>query len=188
VLEYYRQLTRLLDLPVVLFQYHASTGYAYAPELLAEICVDDKVVAVKNGGSSGSYFEDLRAVGSKALMIADSNSYDVVGMLSAGAPILLNGLTTIDTRSWVDLHDAAVRGDHTKAVHIANRRLAPLFDTFGPAAQRRGTFVARVKEALRQQGIIDNVAVRAPERSAQEEDLEAVSRVLAELGLLPAGA
>ncbi|MDV8071250.1 dihydrodipicolinate synthase family protein [Rhodococcus sp. IEGM 1366] len=186
--EFYRAVADGTGTPLVVFQYPAGTGQQYPPELLARICELPGVVGVKNAGSASSYAADSSAVGNRAVMIADSNAYDVVGMAAAGAEVLLVGIANIAPSLWRRFHEFTTVGDFTSAIELANRQLRPIIDTFGPQHQTTGSFVARIKEGLYQQGLIPASVVRAPEPSATIGDRVAVADLLRRLGLIAAPA
>lgn len=183
VVKFFADLAEGTDLPLVVFQYPASSGVGYSPQLLAEICAIPGVVGVKNSGGAASYSDDMTAVNDHAAMFADSNTYDVLAMMSRGADVLLVGVSNVAPALWRQFYDSWNAGDIVGAVELANNSLLPIMRTVtGDQSGSDWSFVARIKEALLQSELIPHATVRAPEPAVTELDRAAVRELYRSIG------
>ncbi|WP_223628217.1 dihydrodipicolinate synthase family protein [Microbacterium sp. EST19A] len=178
--KFFADLAEGTGLPLTVFQYPSSSGVNYPPELLAEICAIPGVVGVKNSGGAAGYSDDRAAVEGRVSMFADSNTYDVLAMMSRGQEVLLVGVSNVAPRLWREFYDAWSRGEISAAVDLANRKLLPIMRAItGDQGSAAWSFVARIKEALTQTNVLARPVVRAPEPSVTATDRDAVRSLLA---------
>lgn len=184
VVDYFRQLDAV-GIPMTVFQYPEESGLTYPPESLSRIADIPNVVGIKEAVSIDRYIDDYRDLNGRVALIADNNYYGFLAMLLRGADATMVGISNVGTELFAEAFVAARQGDFVRAVEMTNTRLLPLMDTFVHSlGQTSWSFVARVKEALVQQELIEHGVVRSPEPQVTEEDREAVRMGLVRAGLL----
>lgn len=184
VLDFFRAIDSV-GIPVTVFQYPEESGLTYPLATLSKIADIPNVVGIKEAVSIDRYIDDHRALNGRVALIADNNYYGFLAMLLRGADATMVGISNVGTELFAEVFTAAKDGDVERAVRVTNERLLPLMDTFVHSlGQTSWSFVARVKEALVQQGLIEHGVVRAPEPQVTAVDRGAVRSGLVRAGLL----
>jgi 4-hydroxy-tetrahydrodipicolinate synthase len=185
VVQFFRDLADGIGLPMTVFQYPPSSGVCYPPSTIARLAEIEHVVGVKEAVPMETYEADYKAVAGRTAMFADNNTYTLIGMLLYGTQGSMVGIGNVGTHLWTELYGLTSSGRFTEAIELSNSRIVPLIDTFSrDLGQTHWSFVARVKEALVQMGLIPNGTVRSPEPAVNEEDREEVRATLLKVGLL----
>lgn len=185
VVNFFRDLADGIDLPMTVFQYPPSSGVCYPASTIARLAEIEHVVGIKEAVPMETYEADYKAVNGKTALFADNNTYTLIGMLLYGTQGSMVGIGNVGTHLWTELYELTSTGRSTEAVELANSKIVPLINTFSrDLGQTSWSFVARVKEALVQMGLIPSGTVRAPEPSVTARDKEEVRATLLEVGLL----
>ncbi|MBU3620791.1 dihydrodipicolinate synthase family protein [Polynucleobacter sp. CS-Odin-A6] len=187
VYQFYKMLDEQVDLPMIVFQYPDPSGCAYSLDSLEKIASIRNVVAIKAAcGTVTRYVQIWEKLHDKLTILAALDSPPLLGMLLHGVHGALIGISVIDTPQWVDLIDAAMRGDATKAQKIHRDFCIPIMDgVFENQEPSSATSeVACVKEALVQLGQIPNSLVRPPAVDVTDTHRSHVRHGLIASGLL----
>jgi 4-hydroxy-tetrahydrodipicolinate synthase len=185
VVKFFQDLADGIDLPMTVFQYPVASGVNYPASTIARLSEIDHIVGIKEAVSMETYVADYNAVAGRTALFADNNTYTLIGMLLYGSEGTMVGVGNVGTQLWTRLYDLVASGDVTAAVQHANDKLVPLMNTFTrDLGQTPWSFIARVKEALLQMGLIPNATVRAPEPPVTEADRTEIRATLRQVGLL----
>jgi 4-hydroxy-tetrahydrodipicolinate synthase len=185
VVKFFEDLAAGIDLPMTVFQYPPSSGVAYPASTIARLAQIDHVVGIKEATSMEAYVADYTAVAGRTALFADNNTYTLIGMLLYGSEGTMVGVGNVGTHLWAELYRRVAARELTAAVELANQKLVPLMDTFTrDLGQTPWSFVARVKEALHQMGLLPNPTVRDPEPAVTEAERQEIRNTLQAVGLL----
>lgn len=185
VVKFFADLAAGIGLPMTVFQYPSSSGVSYPASTIARLAELDQVVGIKEAVSMESYVADYQAVAGRTALFADNNSYTLVGMLLYGSEGTMVGVGNVGTHLWTQLYRLISSGEVAAGVSHANEKLVPLMNTFTrDLGQTRWSFVARVKEALHQMGLLPSPTVRDPEPAVTEEDRQEIRKTLRTVGLI----
>ncbi|MPZ63311.1 MAG: hypothetical protein GEU93_18905 [Propionibacteriales bacterium] len=185
VVKFFADLAAGIDLPMTVFQYPAGSGVSYPATTVARLAELAHVIGIKEAVSMETYVADYHAVAGRAALFADNNSYTLVGMLLYGSEGTMVGVGNVGTHLWTRLYQLITSGDAAAGVAHANEKLVPLMNTFTrDLGQTPWSFVARVKEALYQMGLLPSATVRDPEPSVTEDDRQEIQKTLRTVGLI----
>ena len=162
-LNHHRVIVEAVDVPVMLFQGPAASGFAYPPEVLAELVRLPRVVAIKEGSwEVAAYEANRRLIKSVAPHVAVMGSGDEHLFTSyvVGSEGCLVSLAVVIPETIVRL-DRAVRAGDLAAARAAHEVIYPLAKAvYGIAPGSHAT--ARLKTCLKLLGKLENDRVRAP--------------------------
>jgi 4-hydroxy-tetrahydrodipicolinate synthase len=187
VVGFFREVGEKIDLPMIIFQYGPQSGCAYPVETLQALAEVPNVVAVKaTSGSLEAYRPVWDALQDKLSIMAAVDGPPLLEMLEHGAHGALVGISTIGTHVWVDLVDAALKADRTRARKIFQASCAPIMEYVweNHLPTRISSEVAATKEALVQLGQLPSSRVRPPAVDVDDTVRAAIRRGLLESGLL----
>jgi 4-hydroxy-tetrahydrodipicolinate synthase len=191
VVAFFRELGSV-GLPMVIFQYAPQSGCAYSVETLLALAEQvPQVAAIKaTTGSLEAYKPIWDALKDKLSIMAAVDGPPLVEMLEYGAHGALVGISTIGTSMWVELVDAALKGEHERTQQIFTQRCAPIMAHVWENHQptRATSEVAATKEALVQLGRLPSSRVREPAVGVTEAVRADVRQGLIEAGLIGADA
>lgn len=186
VLHHHRAVLEATDRPIMLYQAPVGAGcMAYPAEILRDLVVLPRVVAIKEGSwETATYEANRRLVKSLAPEVAVLASGDehllpcfVLG--SEGSQV---SLAVIVPEAIVAL-DAAVRGGDLAAAQAAHEIIYPLAKAIYGTAPR-GLATARLKACLKLLGRLDCAAARPPTPALSDPEIAALRTVLHSVGLL----
>jgi 4-hydroxy-tetrahydrodipicolinate synthase len=182
--QFFAQLDAAVGLPMTVFQYPTWSGLTYPVDSLRTLAAMDNVVGIKEAVDMDTYAADWSALHGTVPLLADNNTYTLLSMLLLGADGTMVGIANVGTALYIDLFAMCERGDRSGAVDLTNQRLVPLMDAFARDLGRtRSSFVARVKAALVELGLIPFETVRGPDLPASPDDRTAVRTALRTAGL-----
>jgi 4-hydroxy-tetrahydrodipicolinate synthase len=185
VVKFFRDLAQGVDMPMTVFQYPVSSGVNYPASTIARLAEIENVIGIKEATSMETYEADYKAVAGKTAVFADNNTYTLLGMLLYGSQGSMVGIGNVGVHLWTELYRLVSSGETTAAVEHMNSKIVPLIDTFSrDLGQTKFSFIARVKEALVQMGLIPVGTTRAPEPAVTQEDKEEIRSTLLKVGLL----
>jgi 4-hydroxy-tetrahydrodipicolinate synthase len=184
VVKFFRDVGEKVDLPMIIFQYGPQSGCAYPVETLEALAEVPNVVAVKaTSGSLEAYRPVWDALHDKLSIMAAVDGPPLMDMLEHGAHGALVGISTIGTPIWIELVEATLAGDRSRARQVFARCapiMARVWENHLPT--RVSSEVAATKEALVQLGQLPSSRVRAP-----AIDVDDAVRAEIRLGLIEAG-
>ena len=168
---YYREIGEGADVPLVLFQLQDSLGgVEYPIDVLTAIAGLEHVVAIKEATFDEQKFCDAVAALRQAatdVSILTGNDNFIYRSFVLGAQGALIGFGTVATRLQVEMFEAHVAGDATRAAALADR-LQPLADAVFGAPVR--DYRARTKAVLEMEGVIPSAALRAPLQPVSDDE------------------
>jgi 4-hydroxy-tetrahydrodipicolinate synthase len=183
--RYHAAIAESVDLPLILFQLQpALGGVLYTTEILHKLITIPTLVAIKEASFDAMRFLQVKASlesASRKITFLTGNDNFICESFILGAEGALLGFSTLGTREQVSMLAAIQRGDITEARELGSR-LQPLADViFAPPVT---DYRARIKEALKMLGILENTTVRPPLLPISEAECETVRRALQNAGLM----
>jgi 4-hydroxy-tetrahydrodipicolinate synthase len=186
VTNFFAELDRAIDLPMVIFQYPPNSGCGYPIDVLRAIAELKNVVAVKVAtmGDVGAYAQVWDALKDKVSILVGVDSPPLIDMLRHGAHGALIGIGAILPHVWVDLLRLVQKDDRRAADALYDKICKPLmasvFENQKPT--RLVAESAATKEALVQLGKIPSARVRP-----LAMDVDAATRSMIRASLIAAG-
>ena len=184
-IQHFSMIADATDLPIILFQYPASTGLGYPFETLLKIF--DRVpsiVAIKDWCNDPMLHEKhIRTFQSltRKINVLSTHSSWLMASLSMQPAGLLSGAGSVIADLQVELFNAMQRHDLASA-RTVNDRIYPLAQAF-----YRAPFLDmhnRMKECLVLLGRIDRAVVRPPLLKLDEDEIATLKQGLVNAGLL----
>lgn len=193
-LAHFRQIADATDLPFIIFQYAAGSGYDHALETLLRLA--DEIpgfVAIKDASGNPPRHElHIRTLQGLArpVNVLSTHSAWLMSSLAMGCAGLLSGSGSVIADLQVALFQAIQANDLVKARRI-NDRIHPTARVFyaDPACDMHN----RMKEALVLLGRLPSAVVRPPLVKISDEEIGRIGDAIAEArigreGALPAAA
>ena len=165
------------DLPVMVYDIPGRTGVRITDDTLARLAEHERVLAVKDAtGDVEQAFRRMEATGLAYYSGDDGLNF---AFLAHGASGVVSVVAHADAHSWREMITEVDAGDLPGARAVA-QRMRPLV----AAMMGGGQGAVMAKEALLLQGRIPSAAVRLPLVRAEADEVAALRKVLAGLGLL----
>jgi 4-hydroxy-tetrahydrodipicolinate synthase len=188
LVEYVEAICRQLPLPLFLYNMPSHTKVHFAPETLRQLVRLDGVVGFKDSSARAGCFNQIRGWVARerpdlSLLIGPEEM--VAECVPLGAHGGVSGGANVFPRLFVDLYDAAVRGD-AAAVAALQANVLRLAETVYAVGKRSGGAVVRLKAALSCLGVC-GARVAEPLHPLAANEVDLVRRNLAALDLGPAG-
>jgi 4-hydroxy-tetrahydrodipicolinate synthase len=173
---YVSAIARASELPLMIYQTMPAFGMTFELDTLQRIVEVPGVVAIKEGTWDRDLYTAAAArfagTASPTAVLADADTM-LLDFLRMGADGATVASAVIDPDRYVGLYEAR----ETAAAEELQRSLAPFARTvFGPPFRN---FRARLKEALRLDGVIDSAYVRPPLQPLSPEERQDVAAALA---------
>lgn len=188
VADFFATLDRLVDLPMIVFQYPPSSGLPYPVEALQAVAKIRNVVAIKAAsGQTPVYRELWDALHDEVSIMAAVDSPPLIEMLEHGAHGALIGISAIVPEQWARLLELVRAGDTAQAHALFDKVCRPLMSSvFENQQPKRMTHeAAAVKEALVQLGQIPSSRVRPPALGVDDAARREICEALVAAELLP---
>lgn len=188
--EYHRAIADACPLPMVLFQLQPSlAGVLFSRETLLRLIEIPAVVAIKEASFDAVKFVETRRILDEAprrITLLTGNDNFILESFVLGCTGALIGFGTIAIAEQIEMFRRVAAGDIAGAQAINDTVVQPLADAlFAPPVRN---YRARMKEALRQLGVIENVTMRPPLLPLNAEEVASVKKVMANVKLAPSGA
>ena len=184
-INHFRMIASATDLPLILFQYPASTGLGYPFETMLRIFEEvPKIVAIKDWCNDPMLHErHIRTFQSlpRRVNVLSTHSSWLMASLSMKPAGLLSGAGSVIADLQVELFTAMQRNDLALA-RTVNDRIYPLAQAF-----YRAPFLDmhnRMKECLVLLGRLDEAVVRPPLQKLDETEVSYLEEALVDAGLL----
>ena len=179
--EYHRAIADAVPLPMVLFQLQpALAGVLFSRETLLRLIDIPTVVAIKEASFDAVRFVETRRILDEAprrITLLTGNDNFILESFVLGAEGALIGFGTIAVAEQIEMFRLVANGDIEAASRINEAVVRPLADAlFAPPVRN---YRARMKDALRQLGVIPNAHMRPPLLDLDANECESVRRVLA---------
>jgi 4-hydroxy-tetrahydrodipicolinate synthase len=188
VYNFFAELDRVINLPMVIFQYPPNSGCAYPIDVLSAIAELENVVAVKAAtmGDMKAYAEVWDALKDRISVLAGVDSPPLIDMLRHGAHGALIGIGAILPQVWADLLRYVKEGDTASADALYDKICKPLMASVFENQQPRRLVAesAATKEALVQLGRIPCSRVRPLAMDVDEATRSVIRSSLVAAGLV----
>jgi 4-hydroxy-tetrahydrodipicolinate synthase len=187
---YHRAIADAVPLPMVLFQLQpALAGVLFSRETLLRLIDIPAVVAIKEASFDALRFVETRRIldaAPRRIQLLTGNDNFIFESFVLGADGALIGFGTIAIAEQIEMLRRIAAGDIDGASVLNEAVVRPLADAlFAPPVRN---YRARLKEALRQLGVIPGATMRPPLLDLDESECESVRRALAGVRLAsPAG-
>lgn len=174
--------------PVLAYDLPVCVHTKLTPGMLMDLAADGAIVGVKDSSGDDVSFRRLalanRAAG-EPLALFTGHEVVVDGAYLSGAHGSVPGLGNVDPGGYVRLHAAAMRDDWA-AVRAEQDRLAALMEiAFAPVGKTGpAAGVGSFKTALQLLGVFDSNTMSTPMSALDGANVEAVRKVLEQVGLL----
>jgi 4-hydroxy-tetrahydrodipicolinate synthase len=187
--EYHRAIAEAAPLPMVLFQLQPSlAGVLFSRETLLRLIEIPNVIAIKEASFDAVKFvatrrvlDEAAASGRRRIQFLTGNDNFILESFILGAEGALIGFGTIALAEQIEMFRLTAAGEFEAAARINDAVVQPLADAlFAPPVRN---YRARLKEALRQLGVIPSATMRPPLLDLDASEREAVSRALANVKL-----
>jgi 4-hydroxy-tetrahydrodipicolinate synthase len=183
----FAELSRQVNLPMIVFLYPETSGCAYPVDVLKTLRDIPNVVAIKaTTGNVIRYSQVWNELKNDFSILPSCDSPELLGMLLCGAHGSLLGISTVGTEIWSELVRRALSSDAEGARQIFNKNCLPLMDALFENQEQKTEigWVGSVKEALIQLGELSSPYVRWPLVPPDKAKKEHVARALISSGLL----
>jgi 4-hydroxy-tetrahydrodipicolinate synthase len=178
-IAHFKMIADATDLPLILFQYPASTGLGYPFETMLQIFAEvPSVVAIKDWCNDPMLHErhikTFQSLPRKVNVLSTHSSW-LMASLSMRPAGLLSGAGSVIADLQVDLFNAMQRDDLAMARAI-NDRIYPLAQAF-----YRAPFLDmhnRMKECLVLLGRLDQAIVRPPLQKLEADEIAKLKQAL----------
>ena len=189
--EYHHAIAEAAPLPMVLFQLQpALSGVLFSRETLLRLIEIPNVVAIKEASFDAVKFVETRRTlddAPRRITLLTGNDNFIFESFLLGATGALIGFGTIAIAEQIEMFRLLAAGESETASRINDPVVRPLADAlFAPPVRN---YRARMKEALRQLGVIPNATMRPPLLNLDAAECASVRKALASVKLAePAGA
>jgi len=184
-LAHFKALAAATDLPIILFQYPATTGLGYPLDTLVAIMEQvPSVVAIKDWCNDPMLHEkQIRTLAglTRPINVLTTHSSWLMASLTMKPAGLLSGAGSVIPDLQVELFNAVQAGD-LKRAQAVNDRIYPVAQAF-----YRPPFLDmhnRMKECLVLLGRVEEAIVRPPLVKLSASEIDALAVALAQAGLL----
>jgi 4-hydroxy-tetrahydrodipicolinate synthase len=187
--EYHRAIAEAAPLPMVLFQLQpALAGVLFSRETLLRLIEIPNVIAIKEASFDAVQFvatrrvlDEAPAAGGRRIQFLTGNDNFILESFVLGAEGALIGFGTIALAEQIEMFRLAAAGEFEAASRINEAVVRPLADAlFAPPVRN---YRARMKEALRQLGVVPSGTMRPPLLDLDAAESEAVRQALANVKL-----
>jgi len=183
--RYHKAIAEAVGMPMVIFTLQpALGGVAFDDETLLRLIEIPQVVAIKEALFDAKRFREVVDVVRRAprrITVLSGNDNFIWESYLLGAEGALLGACAVTTRTHVEVHAAAMRGDWATAREKGDR-IQKVVDAVFAAPVR--DYRARSKEVLVMQGVIEHAYMRPPLLPVSAEDRQRLKKALEEAGEL----
>jgi 2-dehydro-3-deoxy-D-pentonate aldolase len=184
LLEFIERLVPQLPLPLVLYNMPQMTKTQFSPDTLRQVAHMDGIVGIKDSSGDLAYFEQLLEIARQrpdwGLMVGPEHL--LAEALRRGGHGGVSGGAQIEPRLFVDLYEAALRGDEA-AVARLQERLVSLGRIYR-VGRHASAVIKGQKCALALLGVCGDFMAE-PFHRFREPEQQQVRHILTELGILP---
>lgn len=187
--EYHRAIAEACGLPMVLFQLQPSlAGVLFSRETLLRLIEIPTVAAIKEASFDAVKFVETRRILDEAprrITFLTGNDNFILESFLLGCTGALIGFGTIAIAEQIEMFRRVERGDIAGARELGEGLVQPLADAlFAPPVRN---YRARMKEALRLLGVIENTTMRAPLLALDADEIARVAAAMSRVQLAASG-
>ena len=177
IVEHYRVVAAAADLPLFAYNLPSATGIEIDPPLMQKI--QDGVPQLAGLKHSVANLSNLRAFARMGLAAFTGSCHWMLPAMTLGAVGSVDGPPSVVPELWVKIWEAYQAGELKKAEEAQDRAS----ETVGALSHCGGGFHAMIKAAIGLRLGIDCGEPRAPGLPLEKGQLEALARIIDELGL-----
>ncbi|MBO3084384.1 4-hydroxy-tetrahydrodipicolinate synthase [Cellulomonas fengjieae] len=164
-------------LPVMLYDVPGRTGVRFAPETVAALAENDRVVAMKDAG--GDFYAAAKTIAATGLGWYSGDDTALLALLAHGGAGIVSVVGHVAGPQLAQVVAAFDAGDHDEALRIF-RSIIPAIDALNGA----GFQTVAAKAALQVLGVLPERSVRLPLVPASDDELALIRDGLRAAGLL----
>lgn len=121
--EFYEELIPQLNLPIYLYNMPSHTKVSFAPSTIKRIAENEKVIGFKDSSANGTYLQsvmhEMRDRKDFSIFVGPEEMTAEAVMMGANGGV--NGGANIFPRLYVDLYNAATKGDIAKVKELQQK-------------------------------------------------------------------
>jgi 4-hydroxy-tetrahydrodipicolinate synthase len=182
LLDYVAHLTAALPLPLHLYNMPAMTKVSFAPATLRQLLDNRRIVGVKDSSGDLGYFEQLLAIarGRPDWGVLIGPEHLLADAVARGGHGGVNGGANLHPRLFVQLYEAALRGDALRVAALREDvfRLGQIYQV----GRHASAIIKGLKCALSLRGICDD-HLAEPFRRFESPEREKVRQIVDALNL-----
>ncbi len=178
--QHFKTIAEASDLPILLYNIPSRTGVSLQPETVARLAELPTVVAIKEASGMMDVVSEIRRLTPPGFCIYSGDDSLTLPILSLGGSGVVSVASHLVGLQLQELIESYTKGERERALAY-HLQLLPLFKVLFIE-----TNPVPIKAALEMQGWQVG-GVRSPLAPLQPSSLQALRRVLEEMGLLPAG-
>lgn len=177
IVEHYKRIAEKCELPITVYNVPSRTGVSLTPEMYRELSEIPYINSIKEAnGNAASWLLTVNRCRDKMTLYSGNDS-DTLQMMSLGAKGVISVASNVIPKRIADMCRSELLGDRSGALAIF-LECAGLFDVLFCEVNP-----VPVKYAMSRLGFCKN-EVRLPLTQASENTVNAVDKVLFELGLI----
>lgn len=182
VLDWYRRIADVTDLPLIIFQFPTSMPISYSHDLLHRLVEEIPTIRAMKDGSGDPVRSELavRDLQSERFAVLSTHSAWLLQSLVVGCKGLLSGAGSTIADLQVALFEAVTRQELKAAQELSARIHHTTLAFYGPPAVDMHN---RMKEAQVILGRLPSAAVRPPLQKLPAAEIERIRRHLAAAGI-----
>ena len=185
-LRYHEAIANSVRIPLVLFQLQPSLGgVIFSAETLERLLEIDSVIAIKEASFDATTFvrtAELVKNESRKVTLLTGNDNFILESFVLGADGALIGFGTILVAEQIEMMERVKEKSYDEAMRMYREKVRPLANGIFSAPVTH--YRARLKEALRALGVLQNSVMRPPLLSLDKTETEKVHSLLKKVGLL----
>lgn len=179
VYHFYEKICTDVDMPVLYYNFPASTGLIMSPESIAHVASIENIVGAKETIMDIDELGELVRGTGEDFCVFTGMTLNLVDAMAAGACGAICPLPNIIPKKTVELYEACSSGDKDRA-----RALQIEVLSYAPLLALTPTPHAMLKEAMRLLGIPINVTVKSPLPQLTPAQAKTVMETLESTGLI----
>ena len=179
--RHYSAIAEATPLPIVVYNVPGRTGCNVTPETLVRLASIPTVAAVKEASGNINQISEVCRVVPEGFIVLSGDDAMTVPAMAVGAQGLISVASNEAPAEMAQLVEAAEKGDYADA-RARHQRLLPLL-----TANFAESNPIPVKTALALMGLCEE-SFRLPMAPPKPQTRDLLARVLADAGLMPAGA
>lgn len=191
LLEHYRAVKAAVGLPIMAYDIPVLVKVKLEPRTVIQLAEEGTIAGLKDSSGNLETFREIvmstRHVLGFSVFTGSETLVDLA--LAIGAHGVVPGVGNVVPRDYVNLYDAACKGDWAEARRIQEKLYAFFFKLIKqgpPQGSGSASALGGFKSALKALGVIDHTTMYAPMTSFTGDEEARVRAVLHEFGYLPA--
>jgi 4-hydroxy-tetrahydrodipicolinate synthase len=189
VLQHFRAVQKAVGLPIVAYDIPSTVKVKLDPRTVVQLASEGTITGLKDSSGAMEQFRqvimDTRHIPQFRIFTGSETLVDVALML--GAHGVVPGIGNVVPREYVNLYDAAKRGDWAQAMTIQEKLYRFFFQLIGLGPAGSGFSASALggfKSALKALGVLPSARMAMPMLSFGPDEERKAASVLREFGYL----